>query len=316
MLYHRLLLALLLFVGACQNNPVAGDGAHGLNQNTGTVWVDADFACFGAFFADPDDCLALRLLQRARPRIAGISVVAGNSTRAKALSIAQTLAGNVPVYDGVPRCDTEVMRSVQKAAARGDLTILAFGPLTNIAQMLTCDATLAKKITVVAVGGRRPGAELTPNPELAPGVIVRDLNFESDPQALAVVIASGVRMSLIPFEAGNMVPLRVWGDDITGVEEELLSALRRWSFLTSGWWGTDGILPFDPVAATFYLWRNEFHCEMVSIVTRGNRFEAHKTTWSNIEYCLPTRPAVLRTRMIALLNLNTKPNRTFYSGLP
>ena len=86
-----------------------------------------------------------------------------------------------------------------------------WGPLTNLAAMLTLETALSIRITrVIAVMGRRPGHRFHPSENRATGAMLfghgpvfRDLDAVLDPQAVSVVLASGIPVVLIPYTAAR-----------------------------------------------------------------------------------------------------------------
>jgi pyrimidine-specific ribonucleoside hydrolase len=85
---------------------------------------------------------------------------------------------------------------------RGELDMLAIGPLTNLADALQGDPGLASKIHAVYVMG---GAVDVPgNVEAAPAA---EWNIYADPRAASMVFASGLPLTLVPLDATNFVPV-------------------------------------------------------------------------------------------------------------
>ncbi|MBX9907015.1 nucleoside hydrolase [Patescibacteria group bacterium] len=296
---NKILLVLSLLLGGC--------GSFHFSERTSAVpppetqqrlWVDGDFACRSdQWFADPDDCLAVFLARQADAHIVGISTVGGNARSDVAFAVAREIAGTIPVYRGESECGSSMVSAFRAEAQSGQMTILALGPLTNIATILRCDASLRNSIReIVFVGGRRQGQEFISNPRWLWHIALRDLNVEEDLSAVASVLQSGVPIRLVPFEAGNAVPIRVWTEGFrnSDISPSLLAQLRRWSVLTSVSWGSEGILPFDPVAVAAILWSSEFECVAVATTMVGNRLEVTSQVGSTTRYCLPKNPALLR----------------------
>jgi hypothetical protein len=84
------------------------------------------------------------------------------------------------------------------------LTILALGPVTNIATVLRKHPDLGARITrVIAVAGRRPGQRFTTGTSNPNGH--RDFNFELDPEGFQVLLDSKVEIVLAPFEISSKI---------------------------------------------------------------------------------------------------------------
>jgi inosine-uridine nucleoside N-ribohydrolase len=222
------------------------------------LWIDTDAACGYTERADPDDCFALALLARSRVEIAGISAVSGNAPRDVVQATLRAL-GYAPSTD------------LRAALARGRLTIVALGPLTNIAAVLAEHPELRSNVArVVAVMGRRPGHIFHPAEGagrgmlLGHGPVFRDFNFALDPGAVRHVLSAGVPISLVPYDAARTIELT--GADLDSLACSIPEVTRR----ARGWleyWrtaiGRDGFLPFDLVAAAYVLEPSLLRCAAV-----------------------------------------------------
>jgi purine nucleosidase len=180
-----------------------------------TVWLDCDPGF--------DDWLAMLLLaQLPRVHWAGASVVAGNAPLAitldNALRICDLHGFRVPVHAGAAQALQGITETAQtilgaqgmrttgaplQAARRScashdgvgaliqhlstteqPTTLLATGPLTNIAQALARDRAVMRKVSeVVLMGGSTDRGNHTPAAEF---------NIYADPEAAAQVFASGI----------------------------------------------------------------------------------------------------------------------------
>jgi purine nucleosidase len=235
------------------------------------VWIDTDAACGHAPRTDPDDCFAIALLARSSElEIAGISTVAGNAAHdvveATTRALVAQLASPVPVYSGA-----EADVALTAALERGPLTILALGPLTNLARVLENNPALAKRVPrLVAVMGRRPGHLFHPAEGAGGGIlfghgpVFRDFNFALDPQAAARVLALRVPMSLVPYDAAR-------GIELTAADLDRLETFLPWIVPRArGWleyWRSDigraGFYPFDLLAAAYVLEPSWLRCTPV-----------------------------------------------------
>ena len=81
-----------------------------------------------------------------------------------------------------------------------EITLIAVGPLTNLALALRKDPEGMKKLKeVVIMGGAvRTGGNVTPHAEF---------NFYVDPLAAKIVLESGLPITLVPLDATHQVPL-------------------------------------------------------------------------------------------------------------
>lgn len=268
------------------------------SEKSARVWVDTDAACGSAKRADPDDCLALLLLASAgHIDIAGISTVFGNAPISETDQVMRELVQQLGTYAGRPvsaalpvfkgcgaptgRClekggSLSAQTGLRQALQRGSLEVVALGPLTNLAAVLSNKPALASRISrVIAVMGRRPGHRFHPSENRSTGAmlfghgpIFRDLNAVLDPQAVAVVLAAGIPVVLVPYSAARQVLMT--GADLDRVA--LLSPAGSWVAQRSRAWlefwrsdvGLEGFYPFDLMAAAYVRDASRFECARVT----------------------------------------------------
>jgi inosine-uridine nucleoside N-ribohydrolase len=223
------------------------------------VWIDTDPAV-GQPGADVDDGFAiLQALGSPELRIVGLSTVFGNTSRPAADRIAAELlalagAGELPVHSGADNAaqlgrPTAASHALCAALEREPLTVLALGPLTNLATVLATRPELAARITqLVFVGGRRPAQRFT----IAGQGPLPDFNVESDPAACERILATEIPLLLAGFEVATHAT-------ITGEHLDRLThgpPAARWLAERSrdwlAWWAEqldhDGFHPFDTLA--------------------------------------------------------------------
>jgi inosine-uridine nucleoside N-ribohydrolase len=247
---------------------------HGASAAT-AVWIDTDPA-IGEAERDVDDGIALvQAFHSPELEIHGVSVVFGNAPLDRGLPIARRLVrrfgpAQLRVYAGAARAEdvaheTDASRALAAALRAGPLTIVALGPATNVATVLSKHPELAARVTrVIAVAGRRPGQRFTTGTTNKAGH--RDFNFELDPGAFEVLLASKVEVVLAPFE----ISAKIW---ITSADLDRLAASRsaaaRWLVAPSRAWlslwgrlfGVDGFNPFDTLAVAYAISPAGFACE-------------------------------------------------------
>ena len=193
--------------------------------------------------------------------VVGISTVTGNAPREFVAATARALVqGRIPV-EGDPR----------KALEQGPLTILALGPLTNIAAVLRERPQPGKNVArLIAVMGRRPGHLFHPAEGAGGGMlfghgpVFRDFNFALDPSAAAQVLAMKLPMSFVPYDAARGIELTA--ADLDRMENSLPWIVER----ARGWldyWRTDigraGFYPFDLLAAAYIVEPSLLRCTPV-----------------------------------------------------
>ena len=237
------------------------------------VWIDTDAACGYGRTTDPDDCLAVLLLATSpEVTVVGISTVGGNAPLAATDSITRALVARLPssrappVYRG-----TAAHEALRAALAEGPLTAVALGPLTNLADALDgAPSRRANLGRIVAVMGRRPGHLFHPAEGAGGGMlfghgpVFSDFNHAQDRRAAARVLALGLPMSLVPYEAAREVTLTA-----PALERIAASgAAARWVVARTRAWldywrtdiGRDGFYPFDLVGAGYVLRPDLFDC--------------------------------------------------------
>ena len=241
------------------------------NAAAGTrVWIDTDPACGIGAMTDPDDCFALLyLLAAPNIDIAGISTTFGNASLGETTTVARELLrrtrSRVPLHIGAEQAigcwnkATNASDAIAKAATKGPITLIALGPLTNLATALTERPALASNIVrVIAVMGKEPGeifhpAEGSPNAMLGHGPIFTDLNFAKDPRAARIVFGANVEITLVPYAAGKT---QLIGDvDLMTLAGRnpaaawVADGARGWLSYWRNVIGRDGFYPFDLVAS-------------------------------------------------------------------
>jgi inosine-uridine nucleoside N-ribohydrolase len=232
------------------------------------LWIDTDAACGHSRTTDPDDCFAIALLARAPEiEIVGISTVAGNAP----LDVVERITRELAARTGRTLSVHGGHGALQAALEQGALTILALGPLTNIAAALRERPALASRVArLVAVMGRRPGHIFHPAEGAGSGMLLghgpvfRDFNFALDPEAVSALLGLKVPISLVPYDAAR-------GIEITATDLDRMEAAMPWVVRRSrawlDYWRTDigrgGFYPFDLIAAAYVLDPSRLRCASV-----------------------------------------------------
>jgi len=254
------------------------------------VWIDTDPA-IGVPKCDVDDGLALiQAFHSPELCIRGVSAVFGNAPLSKAFPIAREIVERfgppgLSVYAGASAAtdlgrSTDATRALASALEERRTTILALGPVTNVATLLQQRPELASRIeSIVVVAARRPGQRFF-SCESQP-IPFPDFNFECDPDGMRVLLDSPPPLVFAPWELSS----HVWitGEDLDRLARESASgtyvaeSARSWLAL----WETDlqapGFNPFDTLA--------------VGVLTHPDWVEGFDArVW--IEEGAPDRPAV------------------------
>lgn len=235
------------------------------------VWIDTDPAV-GVAGCDVDDGYAIvQALASVELEIAGISTVFGNAPievvhpiAAELLDVAEA---KVPLYRGAGSAQelgspTPASEALARALETGPLSVLALGPLTNVATVPLTRPELSGAIEeVVAVAGRRPGQRFMVG-ERGP---LPDFNVECDPSAAAVLLASEVPLILAGFEVATHVLLTPahLGRLRDGPPASRWLAERSDGWMA--WWAEhlacEGFHPFDTLAVGFLVVPQLIECE-------------------------------------------------------
>ena len=225
------------------------------------VWIDTDPA-IGVPGSDVDDGLALvQAFHSPELEVLGVSAVFGNTTLDKAFPIAQEVCrlfgpSGIEALSGAASAaevgrPNPAVRGLAAALEETPLTILALGPMTNVASLLMLHPELAERIDcIVMVAARRPGLEfLSVASQQDP---FPDFNFECDPAAMQVVLDAPSPLVFAPWEVSSHVFLTASDLDAlakTGESGAYIARLSRgWLEIWTDRLGAPGFNPFDTLA--------------------------------------------------------------------
>ena len=264
-----------------------------------------------------DDALAIMLIEKSELfDILAVTTVAGNSTiqntTNNARYILDLIGSNTPLYSGAaaPLKIKLVQANVhgpsglagatitKQERLTGDavdriieivknnpkqVSILTLGPLTNLAEALQKDETIASLIQEVIMMG---GAIAVPGNKNR----VAEFNIFVDPDAADVVFSAPVKKTLIPLDACNEVFLTL--DDFEQLKNSHLCGPIR-AMMTHYIEGiqafekTTGALMYDPLAAYFLINPSSYITELMDVqietqseLTRGMTV-ADRRTWGD-----------------------------------
>ena len=289
------------------------------------VWIDTDAGCGGGPDRDVDDCWALALaLSSPRLAVRGISTVFGNvdATRAyrTALRIVELFGGGdaPPVLPGADGpgggAGSPAVIGLAAALERQPMTVIALGPLTNVAALLAMRPDLAPRIErLVAVMGRRPGQVFHVGNR--PLMHLHDLNLRLDPRAVERVLETPIPVTLMPFEVATGVSVDATDLDRLATagpgSRRLAEDSRPWLALWQRWLGATGFHPFDSLAVGYVISSGWFRCQSLSVrLTRARRFapsfrNALEVSWGSADtrkatYCFYVAQGFKRALIDAL----------------
>jgi inosine-uridine nucleoside N-ribohydrolase len=154
-----------------------------------------------------------------------------------------------------------------------ELTVVALGPLTNIARLLVSGRPeLANIREIIIVAGNRDGGQ----PfylNASNWFRFSDFNFMKDPLAAEIVVNSSIPVTMLPFELSSQFVIE--GSLVADIAEG--EGLMAWVASRSGnwlrfmrrWTGLDGFHPFDLAAFLYLEFRHQF--EMSQMYARVSR---------------------------------------------
>lgn len=266
-----------------------------------------------------DDALAIMLMGKSQLfDVLAITTVAGNSTiqntTNNARFVLDLLGEKTPLHSGAHSpLERELITAVvhgesglaganitKQESLTGDasekiieliknnpnqITILALGPLTNIAEAFTKDASIIPLIKEIVMMG---GAIAVPGNKNR----VAEFNIFVDPEAADIVFRTSIKKTLIPLDACNHAFLTIYDfDQLKGCN--LYEPIRKMmKFYINGIKIHDGItgaIMYDPLAAYYLINPDAFIVELMDVqietegqLTRGmtvadlrNRSEKH-----------------------------------------
>ncbi len=182
----------------------------------------------------------------------------------------------MPVFAGAARAaqlgeETEASRALAKALKKEKLTILALGPVTNVASVLKNHPDLSDRIeAIVAVAGRRPNQQfVTGTKKHTP---FRDFNFELDAPGFQVLLDSKAPIVLAPWEVSSKVWLKEDDLKLLAAGKPLMQWLvnpgRDWMKMWREKFDADGFNPFDTLAVGYVTSPELLECEDLPVEIR------------------------------------------------
>ena len=228
------------------------------------VWIDTDPSVARGGHEVDDGFALIQAFHSPELEVRGVSVVFGNAPVATAWPIGKEIVEKfgpkgLQVYKGAASGEdlgkeTEASEAIEQVLRKERLTILAIGPVTNVATVLKLHPELAKNIIrIVAVAGRRPGQRFVATP--AQPQAFRDLNFELDPAGFQVLLDSGVPLVLAPWELSSKIWMKREDLDLLDKGGPDARYLVPPALDWLEWWrknlGTDGFNPFDTLAVAY-----------------------------------------------------------------
>ncbi|MBK8516658.1 MAG: nucleoside hydrolase [Saprospiraceae bacterium] len=158
----------------------------------------------------------------------------------------------IPVHKGSENADdlgteNEATKALYQALKKEKLTILALGPVTNIATLIKNHSDIVSQIDkIVMCAARTPGLPF--NPGLG-NVNVFDYNYEMDTKSMDILLASPVPLIFAGYEPSSYT--HIGNVDLncldTNLEADrwLFEIVQPWMQLNERYFGVHGFIPFD-----------------------------------------------------------------------
>jgi inosine-uridine nucleoside N-ribohydrolase len=293
----------------------------------GTVWIDTDVS-IGSPIREVDDAYALVLaFHSPEIRIAGISISYGNAPLGHTTKMARELVERFGAPAQITTAQvvrgakspgdlgraTEASEALAKTLKKGPLTYIALGPLTNLATFLQLHPKMAGRIDrVIFLGGQAEGTTLAIGPRES--FRIHDANVFKDPRAVAVVLAAGVPLTMVPVATASKLLLN--GEDLRELERRggagnyLARGSKVWLWFWKSFVGTNGGAIFDAIAVLEatnpeLLLNNVRYAAMDGSgdlrVTRRPRTGARR-----IRFCTGFRPEMKRRVMVKIMSRRSR----------
>lgn len=255
------------------------------------VWIDTDPACGNAITDDVDDCWALLMaLRSTKLDVLGISTSFGNVGGDEAYDVAVKLIQRYnmstkkpPLFRGADAAlslrnpaGTEATAAMARALTKEPLTLVALGPLTNIATLIILHPEKMSNVKqVIAIAGQRP----KPHPVFFPGdsrlFHLHDLNLQKDSAAFSVILESSIPITLVPYEVASKVSVTSEDlDHLTSGSPEsrwLADISRPWLRFWNSSLKSDGFFPFDSLAIGMLTMPSLFTCDRIPVKLERKR---------------------------------------------
>jgi inosine-uridine nucleoside N-ribohydrolase len=230
------------------------------------IYVDSDNA-IAARSGDVDDAFAVAALLRSGHPVAAVGAVAGNTSARRAMEgnreIARLCGFAGVLLEGRERGAGASSEAAEwLAASTGSIRIAALGPLTNVADALRLDPTVAGRIEeLVLVGGNR--ASVGRWPPLWPW----EFNLWKDRDAASAIFASSVPLTIVPLDVAKRMMVR--SEELRALRGDLGDYLRarsrRWLWRARLLKLRDAFPVWDLVAAMLLLDRAPFRFERTRV---------------------------------------------------
>ncbi|WP_432671209.1 nucleoside hydrolase [Flavobacterium sp. SM2513] len=183
----------------------------------------------------------------------------------------------IPVYKGSPNAtdlgtENAATRALYQALKKEKLTILALGPMTNIATLIQNHPDIISQIEKISIcAARTPGLLFNPgNGKLN----VFDYNYELDTKSMDVILNSNIPLVFAGYEPSSYT--HIGNIDLASLDRNeeadkwLFDIVQPWMAQNEQYFGVHGFIPFD--------------CSTLGVITHPEYFSYYKDIPIKVTY--------------------------------
>jgi len=158
----------------------------------------------------------------------------------------------IPVYKGSPHAndlgtENDATRAMYQALRNEKITILALGPVTNVATLIQNHPDILSNIEkIVMCAARTPGLPFNPG---MGHLNVFDYNYEMDTKSMDVLLSSPVPLVFAGYEPSSYTHIGkvdlLCLDQTQEADKWLYETIQPWMQLNERYFGVHGFIPFD-----------------------------------------------------------------------
>ena len=249
------------------------------------VWFDTDIM-IGLPERAPrevDDGVTLIMaLKQPTIKIVGISTVTNiayaRQVTEKILGWHNKTGSAIPVYDGSPEAndvgtENPAVTAMYNALKKEKLTILALGPVTNVATLIQNHPDIISQIdSIVMCAARTEGLHFTPGLET---ITVFDYNYEKDTASMNKLLKSKINLVFAGFEPSAYLligkfDIKFLNNNGNPADQWLYDVLVPWQQRAKMLFRVDGFIPYD--------------CATLGILTHPNYFKMYRNIPVQVNY--------------------------------
>ena len=254
-----------------------------LNAQT-KIWFDTDIM-IGLPERAPrevDDGVTLIMaLKQPQIKIVGISTVTNieyaRTVTEKILNWHNS-GDKIAIYDGSPKAndlgtENDAVKAMYAALKKEKLTILALGPVTNVATLMINHPDIIPQIdSIVMCIGRTPGLHFRPGLET---VTVYDYNYEKDTASMRILLNSPTNLVYAGFESSSSlligkVDIAFLNKNGNVADQWLYDVLRPWQQRAKTLFLVEGFIPYD--------------CTPLGVLTHPKYFKTYRNIPTQVNF--------------------------------